>query len=152
MSLSGRDARGPEERAASVEFSPGPGWTRGTCFSYNAHAPATTIMVQGMASRKLLGMNIDHLRGWAELMDRAVIASLVVAVMAVAALGVTAWLSIRFNGALRTQESAAFDRYKAEADKHMADLQQQAASASKRTGQLQKAMAQATEPPPTPAT
>jgi hypothetical protein len=104
-----------------------------------------TIMAKGMASRKLLGMDIHDLRGWAEFMDKAVIASLVVAAIAGLALGVTTWLSIRFNGALRTQQNAAVDRYKVDADRHAADLEKQAALARDRSAQLEKTVADANE-------
>jgi hypothetical protein len=102
-------------------------------------------MVSGMASRKLLAMDVADLRGWAQFMDKAVIVSLVVLALAAVALGLATWLSTRFNSAFRTQESAAFDRYKAEAGRHMADLEQQAASARERSAELEKAVAQASE-------
>jgi hypothetical protein len=104
-----------------------------------------TIMAKGMASRKLLGMDIHDLRGWAEFIDKAVIASLVVAAIAGLALGVTTWLSIRFNGALRTQQDAAVDRYKVEADRHAAGLEKEAALARDRSAQLEKAVADANQ-------
>ena len=104
-----------------------------------------TIMAKGMASRKLLGMDIHDLRGWAEFMDKAVIASLVVAAIAGLALGVTTWLSIRFNGALRTQQNAVVDRYKVDADRHAADLEKEAALARDRSARLEKTVADANE-------
>ena len=59
------------------------------------------ITVPGMRSNKLVSMDIDQLRGWAAFMDRAMIVSLIATIMAVAALGITTWLSLRFSGAVR---------------------------------------------------
>ena len=67
-----------------------------------------TITVTGMRSNKLVNMDIEQLRGWATFMDRAVVVSLVVTVMAVIALATTTWLSIRLGGAVRAREHAAF--------------------------------------------
>jgi predicted nucleic acid-binding Zn-ribbon protein len=72
-----------------------------------------TITVPGMRSNKLMSMDIDQLRGWAAFMDRAMIVSLAAAILAVTALGITTWLSFRFGGAVRLQEQATLDRYKA---------------------------------------
>ncbi len=71
-----------------------------------------TITVPGMRSNKLMSMDIDQLRGWAAFMDRAMIVSLVATIMAVAALGVTTWLSFRYSAAVRAHEHATVDRYK----------------------------------------
>src|SRR5215470_5229801 len=80
----------------------------------NAQGPGTmTITVTPTRADKPVNMEIDQLRGWATFMDRAVVVSLVVTVLAITALGVTAWLSSRFSGAVRAYEHAAFDRYKA---------------------------------------
>ena len=49
-------------------------------------------------------MDIDQLRGWAAFMDRAMIVSLIAAIMAVMALGTTTWLSFKFGGAVRAHE------------------------------------------------
>src|SRR5262245_12655587 len=85
----------------------------------NAQGPGTmTITVTPTRADKPVNMEIDQLRGWATFMDRAVVVSLVVTVLAITALGVTAWLSSRFSGAVRAYEHAAFDRYKAEMGKH----------------------------------
>jgi hypothetical protein len=51
-------------------------------------------------------MNIDELRSWATIMDRAVVASLVATVLALSALGITTWLSFRFSAGVRAYERA----------------------------------------------
>lgn len=88
-------------------------------------------------------MDIHQLRGWAEFMDKGMIASLVLAAIAVAALGTTTLLSIKYKSALRTQENAAFDRYKAEAADHVAQSEKEVASARERTALLEKSVADA---------
>ena len=60
-----------------------------------------TMTVTGMRSNKPVTMDIEQLRGWATFMDRAMVASLVATIVAVAALGITTWLSFRFSGAVR---------------------------------------------------
>ena len=65
-----------------------------------------TITVPGMRSNKLVSMDIDQLRGWAAFMDRAMIVSLIATIMAIAALGITTWLSFRYSGAVRAHEHA----------------------------------------------
>jgi len=65
-----------------------------------------------MCSNNPVNMDIDQLRGWASLMDRAMIASLVVTLLAVSALGITTFLSFRYGGAVRAHEQAALDRYR----------------------------------------
>jgi hypothetical protein len=77
----------------------------------NAHGQSTTT-VPGMRSNKPVSMDIDQLRGWASLMDRAMIVSLVATILAVAALGITTFLSFRYSGAVRAHEQAALGRYK----------------------------------------
>ncbi len=104
-----------------------------------------TFTVNGMKSKKLVSMDIDHVRGWAEFMDRAMIISLIAVIISAAVLGVTTWLSIKFNGAVRAHESAAFDRYKAEMGRHAAQLEEQAAAARERTGELEQSAADANE-------
>jgi hypothetical protein len=104
-----------------------------------------TFTVNGMKSKKLVSMDIDHVRGWAEFMDRAMIISLIAVIISAAVLGVTSWLSIKFNGAVRAHESAAFDRYKAEMGRHAAQLEEQAAAARERTGELEQSAADANE-------
>ena len=71
-----------------------------------------TTSVPGMRSNKPVSMDIDQLRGWASFMDKAMIASLVATILAVAALGITTFLSFRYSSAVRTHEQAALDRYK----------------------------------------
>lgn len=104
-----------------------------------------TFTVNQMKSKKPVSMDIDHLRGWAEFMDRAMIVSLVAVMIAAAVLGVTTWLSIKFNGAVRAHESAAFDRYKAEMGRHAAQLEQETAAARERTAELERSTADANE-------
>jgi hypothetical protein len=60
-----------------------------------------TITVPGMRSNKSVNMDIDQLREWASLMDKAMIASLVTVILAVTALGITTFLSIRYGSAVR---------------------------------------------------
>ncbi len=48
-----------------------------------------TTTVPGMRSNKPVSMDIDQLRGWASIMDKAMIASLVATILAVVALGIT---------------------------------------------------------------
>lgn len=104
-----------------------------------------TITVTATRADKPVNMEIDQLRGWATFMDRAVIVSLVVTILAVAALGVTTWLSWRFNGAVRAQEHAAFDRYKAEMGKHAAALEEDASRARERALEFEQAATDANE-------
>jgi hypothetical protein len=104
-----------------------------------------TINVTATRADKPVNMEIDQLRGWATFMDRAVVVSLVATVLAVTALGVTTWLSWRFNGAVRTQEHAAFDRYKAEMGKHAAALEADASQARERALEFEQAATDANE-------
>jgi len=97
-----------------------------------------TITVTGMRSNKLVNMDIEQLRGWATFMDRAMVASLIATIVAVAALGVTTWLSFRFSGAVRAHEYAAIHRYKVEMGKHAADLEQEVSRARERTLELEQ--------------
>jgi len=101
------------------------------------------ITVAGMRSDKPVNMDIEQLRGWATFMDRAVIVSLVATVMTVTALATTTWLSFRIGGAVRAQEHAAFDQYKAEMGKHAVELEQKVSSARERTLELEQAAAHA---------
>ena len=96
-----------------------------------------TITVPGMRSKKLMSMDIDQLRGWAAFMDRAMIVSLVATILAVAALGVTTWLSFRFSGAVRAQEHALVDRYKG-VEGHSVQLEQDVAAARERAVALEQ--------------
>jgi hypothetical protein len=102
-----------------------------------------TMTVTGMRSNKPVTMDIEQLRGWATFMDRAMVASLVATIVAVAALGITTWLSFRFNGAVRAHEYAAIHRYKVEMGKHAADLEQEVSKARERTLELEQAASQA---------
>ena len=96
-----------------------------------------TITVPGMRSKRLMSMDIDQLRGWAAFMDRAMIVSLVATILAVAALGVTTWLSFRFSGAVRAQEHALVDRYKG-VEGHSVQLEQDVAAARERAVALEQ--------------
>ena len=102
-----------------------------------------TIAVTGMRSNKLVDMDIEQLRGWATFMDRAMVASLIATIVAVAALGITTWLSFRFSNAVRAQEYAAIHRYKVEMGKHAADLEQEVSRARERTLELEQAVSEA---------
>ena len=102
-----------------------------------------TIIVRGMRSNKLVNMDIEQLRGWATFMDRAMVASLIATIVAVAALGITTWLSFRFAGAVRAHEYAAVHRYKVEMGKHAAELEQEVSRARERTLQLEQAASDA---------
>lgn len=102
-----------------------------------------TMTVTGMRSNKPVTMDIEQLRGWATFMDRAMIASLVATVVAVAALGITTWLSFRFNGAVRAHEYAAIHRYKVEMGKHAAELEQEVSRSRERTLELEQAASSA---------
>jgi hypothetical protein len=86
---------------------------------------------------KPVSMDIDQLRGWAAFMDRAVIVSLVATLMAVAALGVTTWLSFRFSSAVRAHERAALDLYKGK-ETHSRQLEQDIAAARERAVALER--------------
>ena len=95
------------------------------------------ITVPGMRSNKLVSMDIDQLRGWATFMDRAMIVSLIATIMAVAALGVTTWLSFRFSGAVRAHEHAVIDRYKG-MESHSVQVEQDVAAARQRAAALEQ--------------
>jgi len=90
-----------------------------------------------MRSNKLVSMDIDQLRGWATFMDRAMIVSLIATIMAVAALGVTTWLSFRFSGAVRVHEHAVIDRYKGMGS-HPVHVEQDVAAARQRAAALEQ--------------
>jgi hypothetical protein len=102
-----------------------------------------TMTVTGMRSNKPVTMDIEQLRGWATFMDRAMVVSLVATIVAIAALGITTWLSFRFNGAVRAHEYAAIHRYKVEMGKHAAELEQEVSKARERTLELEQAASQA---------
>ena len=88
-------------------------------------------------------MDLQQLRGWADVMDKALVISTVVAVLAIAAVGVSAFFSVRFAGAIRAQEAATFDRYKAEWGRHAAQLEAEAGRAAERIVVLEKVAAEA---------
>src|SRR5258708_16316633 len=81
--------------------------------------------------------DLDQLRGWASLMDRAMIASLVATIVAVAALGITTFLSFRYSGAVRAHEQAALDHYKGMASQ-AAQLERDASAARERAASLEQ--------------
>ncbi|MCA0302651.1 MAG: hypothetical protein LCH95_09600 [Proteobacteria bacterium] len=88
-------------------------------------------------------MDLQQLRGWADVMDKALVISTVVAVLGIAAVGVSAFFSVRFAGAIRAQEAATFDRYRAEWGRHAAQLEAEASKAAERAAVLEKAAAEA---------
>jgi len=93
---------------------------------------------------KLVGMDIGELRGWAAFMDKAMIASLIATIVAVAALGITTWLSYRLSGAVRAHEQAAFDRYKG-MEGQSAQLERDVATARERMSTLEQEVTAARE-------
>ena len=108
----------------------------------DVHWQSKMSIIVEMRSNKLGSMDIDQLRGWATFMDRAMIASLVATVLAVTALGVTTWLSFRYNNAVRTQEHATFDRVK-DIETRSGQLEKDAAAARERSTALEQQMAAA---------
>ena len=102
-----------------------------------------TGTVTEMRSNKLVNMDTEQLRGWATFMDRAMVVSLVVTVIAVASLATTTWLSSRIGAAARAREHAAFLGYRAEMAKHAVALEQEVANARERTRDLERAVADA---------
>lgn len=93
-----------------------------------------------MRSNNPVNMDIDQLRGWASLMDRAMIASLVVTLLAVAALGITTFLSFRYSGAIRAHEQATLDRYK-DLESEAARREREASAAREQAAALERAIA-----------
>jgi hypothetical protein len=90
-----------------------------------------------------MSMDIHRLHGWAEFMDKATVASLVVVVIGVAALVVTSWLSARFSAAVRFEEQAAIERYKDDLARHASELQQDLNASKAQNARLQDAVADA---------
>ena len=88
-------------------------------------------------------MDIQQLRSWAEVTDRALVISTVVAILAIAAVGVSAWFSVRISGAIRAEEASAFDRYRIEWGRHAAQLEAETAKAAQRIEALEKTAEQA---------
>jgi hypothetical protein len=103
-----------------------------------------TITVPGMRSNKLVSMDIDQLRGWAAFMDRAMIVSLIATIMAVAALGITTWLSFKFSGAVRAHEHGVIDRYKG-MESHSVQVEQDVAAVRERAAALEQEVSTARE-------
>ncbi|MFN4016408.1 MAG: hypothetical protein ACK4JB_13800 [Reyranella sp.] len=93
-----------------------------------------------MRSNNPVNMDIDQLRGWASLMDRAMIASLVVTLLAVVALGITTFLSFRYSAAIRAHEQAALDRYKG-LESEAAQREREASAAREQAAALERAIA-----------
>lgn len=104
-----------------------------------------------MRSNKPVNMDIDQLRGWASIMDRAMIVSLIVTILAVSALGIATFLSFRYSGAVRAHEQSTLDRYRgletlaaqhereaSAARAQVATLEQQIATARDRTARLER--------------
>jgi hypothetical protein len=87
-------------------------------------------------------MDIQQLRESAQFVEKGMIVSIVVAALAMVALGATTWLSIKYNSSLRAEQSDALDRHKAE---QATKLEQEVASAQERITQLEKAAAEADE-------
>jgi hypothetical protein len=90
-------------------------------------------------------MDISELRGWAAFMDKAAIASLIATVVAVAALGITTWLSLRYNGAVRAHDQALFDRYRGTEGERVSTLEQAVAAARGQTAALEQQLTAARE-------
>jgi len=88
-------------------------------------------------------MTIDELRGWAAFMDRAVIASVVATVLAVSALGVTTWLSLRFSADMRAREQATFEQQAATTRWRTAVLEHDVSEARERATALEQEAAAA---------
>jgi hypothetical protein len=100
-----------------------------------------TMVVSEMRSNRPMNMDIEQLRGWALFIDRAMVVSVVVTVLAIVALGVTTWLSFRFSNALLAHEQAAFHEYKVETGKHATAWQLALTRAQARTLELEHAIA-----------
>jgi hypothetical protein len=93
-----------------------------------------------MRSNTPVNMDIDQLRGWASIMDKAMIASLVATILAVSALGITTFLSFRYSGAIRAHEQAALDHYKG-VESQAAQREQEASAAREQAATLERAIA-----------
>lgn len=104
-----------------------------------------------MRSNKPVNMDIDQLRGWASIMDRAMVVSLIVTILAVSALGITTFLAFRYSGAVRAHEQSTLDRYKgleslaaqhereaSAAREQVTRLEQEIATARDRTARLER--------------
>jgi hypothetical protein len=98
-----------------------------------------------MEPKKGLTMDIYQLRGWAEFMDKGMLVSLVVAAIAVAALGATTLLSIKYHSALRVQENAVLEQYNVEAADHAAKSEKESELARADIALLKKNLADVAE-------
>ena len=101
-----------------------------------------TSTVPGMRSNEPVSMDIDQLRGWASIMDKAMVASLVITILAVAALGITTFLSFRYGGAVRLHDQAALARYQG-LESQAAQYEREAAAARDRVARLETEIAAA---------
>jgi hypothetical protein len=90
-------------------------------------------------------MNIDELRSWVTIMDRAVVASLVATVLALSALGITTWLSFRFSAGVRAHERAVVEQEAATARGRTAALEHEVSAARERARALEQEAAVARE-------
>jgi hypothetical protein len=88
-------------------------------------------------------MDIQQLRGWADIADKALMVSVIVALLAVAAVAVSAFFSVRFAGAIRAQENEVYDRYRIQWSRHAEEMQEGAAQAAVRIAELERAVADA---------
>lgn len=95
-----------------------------------------------MRSNKPVNMDIDQLRGWASIMDKAMIASLVATLLAVSALGITTFLSFRYGGAVRAHEQSTLDRYRG-LESQAAEHEREASAARERVATLEQEVAAA---------
>ncbi len=96
----------------------------------------------GMRSNKPVNMDIDQLRGWASIMDRAMIVSLVATILAVSALGITTFLSFRYGSAVRAHEQSALDHYKG-LESQAAQHEREASAAREKLAALEREIATA---------
>lgn len=88
-------------------------------------------------------MDIQQLRGWADVADKALMVSVIVALLAVVAVGVSAFFSVRFASVIRSQEHEVFDRYRSQWGRHAEQLQEGAAQAAAQIAALERAVADA---------
>ena len=88
-------------------------------------------------------MDIQQLRGWADVADKALMVSVIVALLAVLAVGVSAFFSVRLAGALRSQENEVFDRFRIQWSRHAEQLQEGAAQAAAQIAELERAVGDA---------
>jgi hypothetical protein len=97
-----------------------------------------------MRPNRLVTMDFDQLRGWASFMDRAMIASLIATVVAVAALATTTWMSFRYGSAVRAHEQASVEQHKV-LESHAAQLEQDVSASRERVSALEQQVAAARE-------